>query len=181
MNEKKLIDLYKKQLAQSQEKAPEGLWEDIAHEMDENQLVSQYKEELAQSPEKAPAGLWDDIARKMDIDEVWEGVATGLEEEKRSGAFWWLNRGVAAAIAILLISTMSVWFVSNLSTPEGEFAETETEVTVPANDGPPEESTDTPIPIRQPEFTIAITGKNGQDESNQEIEKTTIASLQEQG
>jgi hypothetical protein len=113
MKEKKLIDLLQKQLAQSSEKAPEGLWDDIAREMDEKaQLISTiYKEELAQSAEIAPAGLWDDISRKMDIDEVWEGVATGLDEEKRKGGFWWFNRGVAAAIAILLIGTLSVWFI----------------------------------------------------------------------
>jgi len=34
MNEKDLINLYKKQLSQSQEKAPDGLWNDIERKMD---------------------------------------------------------------------------------------------------------------------------------------------------
>jgi hypothetical protein len=53
MNEKKLTDLYKKQLAQSAEKAPEGLWDDIAGKMDELQLISAYNEQLTESSEKA--------------------------------------------------------------------------------------------------------------------------------
>ena len=180
MDESQLISRYKEELANSAEKAPAGLWDDIAREMDENQLISQYKEELAQSAEKAPAGLWDDISRKMDLDEVWEGVATNLEEEKRKGGFWWINRGVAAAIAILLVSSLSVWFVSNLSSPEAEFAVTETEQTAPAREGETEETSEAPIPTRQPEFTIAITGSSDREEAIQEITETAIASLQEQ-
>ncbi len=184
MNEKKLIDLYKKQLAQSQEKAPEGLWENIAREMDtqnEKQLISQYKKELEQSAEKAPEGLWNDIARKMDIDEIWEGVSAGLrEDQKRKGGFLWFNRGIAAAIAVLLVSSLSVWFVGKLSTPDAEFAVTETELTTPVYEGGAEETLDVPIPTQQPEFTITITGRNGKDDALQEVTETAIASLQEQ-
>ncbi len=183
MNEKKLIELYKKQLAQSSEKAPEGLWDDIAGKMDtedEGQLISQYKEELAKSSEKAPVGLWDDISRKMDLDEVWEGVATGLDEEKKAGGFWGFHRGIAAAIALLLISTLSVWFVGNLSSPDAEFAVTEPELTAPAHEGRSEETIEAPTPTRQPEFSIAITGGTDKEEAIQEIAETAIASLQEQ-
>lgn len=185
LDENQLISRYKEELAGSAEKAPAGLWDDIAKEMDENQLISQYKEEVAQSAEKAPVGLWDDISRKMDLDEVWEGVATGLDEDnkKRKGVFWWFNRGVAAAIAILLVSTLSVWFFNNLSSPEADLAVTEgmeTERTMPANEGQAEESAEVTLPVKQPEFTITIAGRSTRDEAIQETENTAIAALQEQ-
>ncbi len=121
----------------------------------------------------------------MDLDEVWEGVATGLDEDnkKRKGGFGWFNRGVAAAIAFLLVSTLSVWFFNNLSSPEADLVVTEgmeTERTMPANEGQAEESKEVTLPVKQPEFSITIAGRSTRDEAMQETEKTAIAALQQQ-
>lgn len=49
MNEKDLINLYKKQLSQSQEKAPDGLWSDIERKMDIEEV-------------------WDNISERLEAD-----------------------------------------------------------------------------------------------------------------
>lgn len=66
MDERKLIDLYNYQMAQSAEKAPKGLWDHIAQKLDDIQLISHYKDELARSEEKAPSDLWNEIVTEMD-------------------------------------------------------------------------------------------------------------------
>lgn len=182
MKEKNLIDLYRKQLAESAEKAPEGLWEEIAHAMDadsEQMLIQQYQEQVAHSSEKAPEGLWDSMARKMDIDEVWEGIAAGLVEERRKG-FIWFDRRIAAAIAFLLISSLSVWFISNLFFPRVEIADTETEIIkIDELIDSQEPAPDTPGQATSPEFTIAIIESND-DTIKPELNTTALVILEDQ-
>jgi hypothetical protein len=176
LDELQLISAYNEQLTESSEKAPEGIWDDIAGKMDELQLISAYQEQLAQSSEDAPEGMWDDMARKMDIDEVWKGVAAGLHENKKSGFVIWFNRGIAAAIAILVISTLSLWLLLNPFSPGTDLAHSE--LTAPANENQAVVPTEEEPSIRQPEFSLSITGSNGQN--IKDVDDNLIASAQEQ-
>ncbi len=180
MDEKKLIDLYKSQLAQSQQQAPEGLWDEIAFNMDqadENQLVHHYKTQLALGTEKAPEGLWEDISRKMDIDEVWGDIAKQLDKDKRTGGFWWFNTRIAAAIAILLLSTVSVWLISNLSSPNAELVVEATEFITPDDERDYGESTNSNRGVPPSEFNNTLAGSNSEGNSNQGVGAIAISPL----
>jgi hypothetical protein len=182
---KSLIDLYRKQLAQSPRKAPEGLWEDIAGKMDamdEQQLIQLYTSQVGQSSEKAPEGLWENIARKMDIDEVWGNVAAGLEKRGRAGRYRWLASRVAAAAAFLLMATLSVWIANNWLSPKAELADAETETIDPGTSADPREpATGISGEAPAPEIRIAASGRNEDVRTTgSEEEKAVLASFPEQ-
>ncbi len=183
MKKKNLTDLYKKQLAESAEKAPEGLWDDIARELDyleDEQLITQYKKELHQSPEKAPAGLWADISRKMDIDEVWGGIAAGLDQQTKKSGLWWIGRAIAAAIAILLVSTLSVWLINNFSGTVPGLAETNSETRAPEQDLPPQKfDSVNPVDFATPPVRVAASADNKTKNDNEDATQITQASLEE--
>jgi len=65
MSKDDLIKRYKEQLAKSSEKAPEGLWDNIARSLDAD-LISHYQNELNQNSLHAPEGIWDNIERQLD-------------------------------------------------------------------------------------------------------------------
>jgi len=65
MSENEFIKRYKEQLKNRSEKAPEGLWDHIARNLDE-ELVSRYQQELDLNRVPAPEGVWDHIARNLD-------------------------------------------------------------------------------------------------------------------
>ncbi|HSV76607.1 MAG TPA: outer membrane beta-barrel protein [Bacteroidales bacterium] len=65
MSKDDLIKRYKEQLALSSEKAPEGLWDNIARNLDAD-LISLYQNELNQNTIPAPEGIWDNIEHQLD-------------------------------------------------------------------------------------------------------------------
>lgn len=98
MNEDDLIKRYKELSENSSEKAPEGLWDAIARNLD-NDLISQYQEQLDSSQASAPEVIWENIERELDSGflaaynaqfsdnpepisaDFWDGIELGLDAD----------------------------------------------------------------------------------------------------
>jgi len=98
MNEDDLIKRYKELSENSSEKAPEGLWDTIASNLD-TELVTQYQKQLDLSPATVPEGIWENIERELDSDflaaynaqfsanpkpisaDYWDGIEMGLDAD----------------------------------------------------------------------------------------------------
>jgi len=98
MNEDDLIKRYKELSENSSEKAPDGLWDTIARNLD-NELITQYQKQLDSSQATAPEGIWENIERELDSGilaaynsqfsanpepisaDYWDGIEMGLDAE----------------------------------------------------------------------------------------------------
>ena len=98
MNEDDLIKRYKELSENSSEKAPEGLWDSIASNLD-NELITQYQNQLDFSQATAPEGIWENIERELDSGflaayssqfsanpelasaDYWDGIEKGLDAD----------------------------------------------------------------------------------------------------
>ncbi len=98
MTEDELIKRYKELIQNSSEKAPEGLWDDIARDLDRD-LIAFYQQQLEENQQAAPEGIWEDLelglsagiiteysaqlAQNQHIapEAIWEGIEQVLDNE----------------------------------------------------------------------------------------------------
>lgn len=86
MDEKELIEQYRNQVENSSAQAPQGLWDDIANQLDIDEV-------------------WTGVSNQLDIDDVWEGVSAELDSDRRSRSIWVY---VSWAASVALLATMGV-------------------------------------------------------------------------
>ncbi|MBN1989755.1 MAG: outer membrane beta-barrel protein [Bacteroidales bacterium] len=86
MNEQELIGQYRNRVENSSAQAPQGLWDDIANQLDVDEV-------------------WTGVSNQLDIDDVWEGISAELDSDRRSRSIWVY---VSWAASVALLATMGV-------------------------------------------------------------------------